>query len=286
MKNTLILTGALMMLGLSALELSYVSDFGKADKDVSATVENGCLVSGGKYNFALLKLPPSDQNLEVTITVSGKDGARFGAGLYDTAVKKRLLLPAWERKISAEENVRFIIPAEKLKEEVKLLLYNTAKKGSLSVSAVRIAKTEKSALPGKNPAKRNTCVTIPFKSDFSKKQEGLSTWNNIADGKLCSGAKYAFAALNVPASKEPLSCSLTVTAEEGAAFGAIAYELQDNGLPGKRFRILGQNRIPGQPRENVDLAIPASEKALCIMFYNNAKKGNLIIDDILLEKMQ
>ena len=106
------------------------------------------------------------------------------------------------------------------------------------------------------------------------------------NGKLNSGAKYAFAALNVPASGETLSCSLTVTAEGGAALGAIVYELQANGLPGKRIRILGQNMIPGHPRQNVDLAIPASDKPQIIMFYNNAKKGSLIVDDILLEKMQ
>ena len=47
MKTALVLTGALMMLGVSALELPYVSDFGKTDRDVSAVVENGCIVSGG-----------------------------------------------------------------------------------------------------------------------------------------------------------------------------------------------------------------------------------------------
>ena len=286
MKRTLILTGALMTLGVSALELPYVSDFGKADRDVSASVENGCLVSGSKYHFALLKLPASDQNLDVTITVSGKDGACFGAGLYDAAVKKRLLLPVWGKKTAAPDTVRFIIPADKLREPVRLLLYNTAKKGSLSVSAIRIVKTEKNALSGKNPKKRDTCVTVPFQSDFSGSQEGFSTWNNISGGKLCSGSKYAFAALNVPASKVPLSCSLTVTAEGGAAFGATAYELQANGLPGKRIRVLGQNMIPGQARENIALALPASDKPQVIMFYNNAKKGSLIIDDIILEKMQ
>ena len=41
MKTALVLTGALMMLGVSALELPYVSDFGKTDRDVSAVVENG-----------------------------------------------------------------------------------------------------------------------------------------------------------------------------------------------------------------------------------------------------
>ena len=247
MKTALVLTGALMMLGVSALELPYVSDFGKTDRDVSAVVENGCIVSGGKYNFAVLNLPVSDSNLEVAISVSGRDGAQFGAGLYDAAVKKRLLLPVWAKKTGAAERSA---SAE-----------NASRKGA-------------------------ACVTIPFKSDFSGKQEGFSAWNNIVNGKLNSGAKYAFAALNVPASGEPLSCSLTVTAEGGAALGAIVYELQANGLPGKRIRILGQNMIPGHPRQNVDLAIPASDKPQIIMFYNNAKKGSLIVDDILLEKMQ
>lgn len=286
MKTALVLTGALMMLGVSALELPYVSDFGKTDRDVSAVVENGCIVSGGKYNFAVLNLPVSDSNLEVAISVSGRDGAQFGAGLYDAAVKKRLLLPVWAKKTGAAEKLLFIIPAEKLKEPAKLLLYNTARKGTLAISSIRIAKTEKSASAENASRKGAACVTIPFKSDFSGKQEGFSAWNNIVNGKLNSGAKYAFAALNVPASGEPLSCSLTVTAEGGAALGAIVYELQANGLPGKRIRILGQNMIPGHPRQNVDLAIPASDKPQIIMFYNNAKKGSLIVDDILLEKMQ
>ena len=248
MKTALVLTGALMMLGVSALELPYVSDFGKTDRDVSAVVENGCIVSGGKYNFAVLNLPVSDSNLEVAISVSGRDGAQFGAGLYDAAVKKRLLLPVWAKKTGAAKKLLFIIPAEKLKEPAKLLLYNTARKGTLAISSIRIAKTERSASAENASRKGAACVTIPFKSDFS--------------------------------------CSLTVTAEGGAALGAIVYELQANGLPGKRIRILGQNMIPGHPRQNVDLAIPASDKPQIIMFYNNAKKGSLIVDDILLEKMQ
>lgn len=46
----------------------------------------------------MLNLPVSDSNLEVAISVSGRDGAQFGAGLYDAAVKKRLLLPVWAKK--------------------------------------------------------------------------------------------------------------------------------------------------------------------------------------------
>ena len=286
MKTALVLVGAFMMLGISALDLPYRSNFEQTDNDVSASIENGCIVSGGKYNFAVLNLPASDQNLEVTISVSGGNGAEFGAGLYDAGVEKRLLLPVWAKKIASAETLVFMIPADKLKTPVKLLLYNTAKKGTLAISSIRILKTGKNGLAADIPKKGAVCVTIPFQSDFKQKQAGFSVWGSLLDGKLNSGAKYAFAALNIPVSKEPLSCSLIVTAERGATFGAIVYELQANGLPGKRIRILGQNMILGQPRQNVDLALPALDKPQIIMFYNTAQKGSLIIEDILLEKMQ
>ncbi len=292
MKKFLSLFALLGAMTLMAIEFPFTANF--TDKTTlapirtSGDVVNNTIESGARYYFAALPLPASTKSLAFKLTVATRDGGSLGIIMFDDGVKNVLARPVWGRSCKGAETVEFVIPADKLKAPSKLYFYNVPRKGSVVISALQVATTDQvSAAPA--PAKKGApVIVLPYTSDFSKPlPAAVKLWGSkTASGSYSFVNKYSFGQINIPASKEPLSISLILTAEDGATFGAFVYELNANGTPGKRVAILANGKTLGQPKENVALAIPASTVPTCIYFYNNAKKGTLILDSICLEVME
>ena len=143
MKKLLIPAAVLLAAGLSAGEV-WRSNFTKRDPAfvTNGQVKDGILITTGRYHFATISLAPSEKNLKVTLNLTGRDGATFGAGLYDVPIKKRFLLPIWAKAVNGKQTLVINLPADKLQVPSKLLIYNVSKKGGLQVESILVEDAE------------------------------------------------------------------------------------------------------------------------------------------------
>lgn len=122
-------------------------------------------------------------------------------------------------------------------------------------------------------------VEIPFTSDFSKLQRGLSVWGSKKDKFLYSDKKYCFAGIDFKPDGKTLELEIEFKCIDGARFGMISYE-KTKALKKTAMLCWGENAEDFrtlQARLSVD---KYKAKVYRILLYNMAKKGSVIIKRI------
>ena len=246
-------------------------------------MENNAIVSKDSYYFGSMQLPAVEKNLMFTISATGKN-ANFGIQQYGLD-NQRISIPMWKRAVNGSVELKFIIPAANLKKPSKLMFYSIGKK-ELSFTSFKVEFTDLAKVPAPKKAMVLPAVTVPFKSDFSKKQTGISIGGKAVGGKITVKGGYTFGTITIPATKDPLSCSLTMTVKDGATLGLVLYEVDNAGRAGKVLNRYAWGKRLGQAGEKLDLAIPAHNKQMFLMMYNVSKAGSIDLEGIEIGKME
>ena len=253
-----------------------------AKSGIYATVENNAIVSKNNYNFFTMQLPTSPKNLLFTMKVSGEN-AKFGAQLYNMS-GKQIKIVSWNVPVNGSCDMRLIIQGTNLKQPSKLIFYSINKK-PISISAMKVELTNKTQVVALKKPFTVPKVSVPFKSDFSKAQTGLSLNGKKAGGKLTISNRYYLGAIYLPA-EQPLSATIKLTAHNGATFGLILYELSKKNQLGKVLQRPAWGKKIGQDGEVINIAIQANQKSMVLMMYNVSKKGSIILENIEIGKMK
>lgn len=284
MKRTSVAAVAAIITTLSAANFPLTVDFKDVAKaGISAKVENNAIVSKDGYYFGTMQLPAVDKNLLFTIKAEG-NGASFGSQLFEMT-GKRIQIVNWSVPVNGKTDISFIIPAASLKQPSKLSFYSIGKK-PIAITSMKVEFTDKTKVDAPKVRRTIPTVTIPFKSDFTKQQTGLRISGTMANGKATVNGGYTFGTMYIPSTKNPLSCAVTLTAQDGATVGLIVYELNDKNQPGKVLRRAAWGKRLGQAGETINIAIPSSEKPMVLLMYNVAKKGTIIVENIELGNME
>ena len=284
MKKSTVAAVAAVITTLTAADFPLTVDFKDVAKaGISAKVENNAIVSKGGYYFGSMQLPALNKNILFTIKANGK-GAKLGIQQYGMD-SKRISIPLWMYPVDGAVEVKFIIPASNLKVPSKLLFYSIGKK-EISFTAMKAEFTDKTKVDAPKTAPKRPAVPVPFKSDFNKKQPGVSISGKAANGKITINKGYNIGTIALPETKDPLSCTITMTATDGATVGIVLYDIDNHGRPAKVLARYAWGKRLGQAGEKIDFAISASPKQRLLLLYNNAKKGNIIIEGIEIGKLQ
>ena len=284
MKTSTVAVIAAAVTTLTAADFPLTVDFKDVAKaGISAKVENNAIVSKGGYYFGSMQLPALNKNVLFTIKANGK-GAKLGIQQFGLD-NKRISIPAWTVPVDGAVDVKFIIPASKLKVPSKLFFYSVGKK-EISFTAMKAEFTDKTKVDAPKVARKLPAVTIPFKADFNKKQTGVNIYGKAANGKITINKGYNIGTIVLPVTKEPISCTFTMTANDGATLGLILYDIDNHGRPTKALARYVWGKRLGQAGEKIDFAIPTSPKQRLLLLYNTAKKGNIIVEGLEIGKLQ
>lgn len=284
MKTSTVAVIAAAVTTLTAADFPLTVDFKDVAKaGISAKVENNAIVSKQNYYFGTMQLPALNKNVLFTIKTNGKN-AKFGIQQYGMD-NKRISIPLWLYPVNGTVEVKFIIPASKLKAPSKLLFYSIGKK-EISITAMKAEFTDKTKVDAPKVAPKSPAVPIPFKADFNKKQSGVSINGKAANGKITINKGYNIGTITLPATKEALSCTFTMSANDGATLGLVLYDIDNFGRPAKALARYAWGKRLGQAGEKIDFAIPASPKQRLLLLYNTAKIGNIIVEGFEIGKLQ
>lgn len=129
-------------------------------------------------------------------------------------------------------------------------------------------------------------AAIPFTADFKATQDGLKIWGAKNDDGMESGDKYAFGSLELGSSETALKLTVGVKVLDGAAFSALLLERnpQTNAIGKTLQTFTPDNQLkPETVTLSWDIEPANLKNPTSIYFYNNARKGNIVISGIKLE---
>lgn len=284
MKTSTVAVIAAAVTTLTAADFPLTVDFKDVAKaGISAKVENNAIVSKQNYYFGTMQLPELNKNVLFTIKTNGKN-AKLGIQQYGMD-NKRISIPLWLYPVNGTVEIKFIIPASKLKVPSKLSFYSIGKK-EISITAMKAEFTDKTKVDAPKVAPKHPAVPIPFKADLNKKQSGVSINGKAANGKITINKGYNIGTITLPATKEALSCTFTMSTNDGATLGLVLYDIDNFGRPAKALARYAWGKRLGQAGEKIDFAIPASPKQRLLLLYNTAKTGNIIVEGFEIGKLQ
>lgn len=270
---------------LSAMEFPYVADFsGKTKPLLTGKVENNAISSNGEYSFSILPLPDSEKILKISMQLSGKDGATFGAILYDDSIQETLMQVTWNMPVNGKKDYSFHIPLSKLDESSKLVFYHVSKKGSLAITKLQVEQVDKIVKQTAKKAQthKSPYIALPFKSDFTQKQTGFNFSGKKVNGKGVVTKEYDFCSILVPPSDKTVGCIIKASATPEAAMGVIIYEMNKKGSAGRVLQKPFWGKTFPAKSKDVGIGVKASKSPRIVVLYNTTKKGSITIDEIVL----
>jgi hypothetical protein len=130
-------------------------------------------------------------------------------------------------------------------------------------------------------------IQIPFTSDFSKLQRGLSVWcSKQTDNSktiINSDKKYCFMGLDCQPAGNTLSLKITFRSIDGARLGIISYKKLKSL---KRLEVLCWGKKASE-YQNISFKLQKDKykgNNVKILFYNMSRKGSIIIKEIIVKQ--